>query len=423
MKKLICVAVGILLAGCAGETPDAPPVVSPAEDTPALLTGTWRAVATREGTEIPFLMQVSRDGDDYTVTYLNGPERMQVEEVLFDEQSGRLELNFPSYSAGLVAQVDGERMSGDISLARKSRTIELGFSAEHGEDYRFFPEPADSYEDFGGRWQVEIRVPEYDFTQPAVAIFNQQDNILSGTVNTQVGDYRFLHGEVRGEQLFLSTFDGSGTQLWTAELQEDGSLQGRFDSVTYGAAEWSAARNPDFKLEDPTKLTVMKDGYDRLAFSLPDLDGNTVSLADERFEDKVVIVVLGGSWCPSCHDEAAFMVPFQQAYADRDLEVVYIMFEYSDDFAEAEPQLRAFRKRYGIEHPILFAGDSSRTSRGDKLPMLNDIMAFPTTIFIDRSGEVRRIHTAFPGPATGQAHQDYKREFRSFVEMLLAEPI
>jgi thiol-disulfide isomerase/thioredoxin len=420
MKLLTVCAALALLTGCAGDPPEAPtqPAATAAK---ALPTGIWRAVATREGTEVPFTMEVAQSAAGYAVTYLNGPERMPVEQVQYDPATGRLELNFPSYSAGLVAQVDGDRMTGAISLARKNRTIELGFTADHGQDYRFFPSPAAEYEDFGGRWQVEITVPEYNFTQPAVAIFEQTDGVISGTVNTQVGDYRFLHGEVRGEQLFLSTFDGSGTQLWTAEQQPDGSLRGSFDSVTYGTAEWTAVRNADFKLEDPTKLTVMKEGYDTLEFSLPDLDGNIVSLSDERFADKVVIVVLGGSWCPSCHDEAAFMVPFQAAYAGQDLEVIYIMFEYSDDFSEAEPQLRAFRERYGITHPILFAGDSARTSRADKLPMLNDIMAFPTTIFMDRSGTVRRIHTAFPGPATGQEHADYKREFRSFVDMLLAE--
>jgi hypothetical protein len=116
------------------------------------------------------------------------------------------------------------------------------------------------------------------------------------------------------------------------------------------------------------------------------------------------------------------MGPLEAEFRDRGLEVVDIMFEYSGDFAEAAPQLTAFRDRYQVDHPILFAGDSSRETRVEKLPMLNDIMAFPTTIFIDRRGKVRRIHTAFPGPATGQEHEDYKREFRAFVDMLLSEP-
>lgn len=420
MKSLTSfMALVLLLAllGCAAETPDNAAAI---DESGSLATGIWRAEVQQEGVIIPFNFEVAAAENGYVVTYMNGPERMPVEQVVYTGD-GSIELNFPSYSSGLIANVAGDTMQGQITLARKNRVIELPFTAEHGSTHRFFPAPATEYTNFGGRWEVEINVPQFEFTQPAVALFNQTDEVLSGTVNTQVGDYRFLHGEVRGGDLFLSTFDGSGTQLWTATEQPDGSLRGNFTSVTYGKAEWTAVRNENFKLKDPTKLTVMKPGYGTLDFSLPDLDGKLVSLADPRYQDKVVIVVLGGSWCPSCHDEAQFMVPFQEAYAGQDLEVVYIMFEYSDDFSEAEQQLRAFKARYGIDHPILFAGDSARTSRSDKLPMLNDIMAFPTTLFIDRSGEVRRIHTAFPGPATGQEHADYKREFRTFVDMLLAE--
>ena len=41
-----------------------------------------------------------------------------------------------------------------------------------------------------------------------------------------------------------------------------------------------------------------------------------VSLDDERFEGKVVIVTLNGTWCPNCNDEARFMAPFHQQYRE-----------------------------------------------------------------------------------------------------------
>ncbi|MDJ0927533.1 MAG: TlpA disulfide reductase family protein, partial [Gammaproteobacteria bacterium] len=190
----------------------------------------------------------------------------------------------------------------------------------------------------------------------------------------------------------------------------------------YGGAEWNARRNDEFRLLDPTTLTYLKPGYDTIDFSFPDLEGNLVSPGDARFDGQVLLVILGGSWCSTCHDEAQFMVPFYAEHHDRGLEVIYVMFEYSDRFEDVADQLYAFRDRYRIEHPILFAGDAARDSRGSLLPMLNNIVAFPTTLFVDRQGRVRRIHTAFPGPATGQEHEDYKREFRAFVDSLLREP-
>lgn len=420
---LLIVAAG-LLAACAPRDPGAGEVggSAPAAGQPPLRDGIWRAEVQHFGRVLPFTFQVRRDAaGEVEVTYLNGPERMPVEKVVYDGGE-QLQLAFPSYSANLAATVREGRLEGEIVLTRRDRTLRLPVTAIHGQDYRFFPERAAEYADLGGRWEVEISVPAFGFTQPAMALLTQDGPSLSGTVLTQVGDFRFLAGEVRGNELYLSAFDGGGTQLWLATLQPDGTLAGSFDSVTYGNANWTARRNPDFELEDPLAVTYLKPGFDRVDFTFPDLDGRPVSLSDPRFAGKVVLVVIGGSWCPSCHDEAMFMVPFLAEYAARGLEVVYVMFEYSDDFSAVEGQLRAFRDRYGIKHPVLFAGDSSRQSRGELIPALNDITAFPTTLFIDRRGKVRRIHTAFPGPATGQLHLDYQRELRSFVGMLLDEP-
>jgi peroxiredoxin len=420
----LLVVAATLMAACTPREPEADGAASAATSGAGepLKDGIWRAEVDHFGRRLPFTFEVQRSASGAVeVTYLNGPERMPVEQVSYDGGE-KLELAFPSYSANLVATVRDGRLEGEILLARRERTLRLPVTAVHGQDYRFFPEPAAEHADLGGRWQVEISVPAFGFTQPAMALLEQDGPYLSGTVLTQVGDFRFLAGEVRGGELYLSAFDGGGTQLWLATLQPDGSLAGSFDSATYGNAQWTARRNPAFELEDPLAVTYLKPGFDRIDFTFPDLDGRPVSLSDPRFAGKVVLVVIGGSWCPSCHDEARFMVPFLAEYAARGLEVVYVMFEYSDDFSAVAPQLRAFRDRYAITHPVLFAGDSSRQSRGELIPALNDITAFPTTLFLDRRGKVRRIHTAFPGPATGQLHLDYQRELRSFVGMLLDEP-
>ncbi len=416
MRKWILVLLPALIAGC--EPPADPPTT---QTGPAIAPGPWRAEVEHFGRTLPFNFELVDGPDGLQAFYLNGPERMPVEQVRADA-SGGLELNFPSYDSGLRARVDGEQMTGEISLKRRQEITRLPFRATRGDTWRFFPEPAAEYADFSGRWQVEIFVPDFDFRQPAVALFTQDGPYLGGTVWTQVGDYRFLYGEARGNSLYLSTFDGSGTQLWLAELEAGGELRGSFDSVTYKQAEWTARRNPEFQLEDPTTLTYLNDGYDAVRFSFPDLDGEQVTLPGERFDGKVVLVILGGSWCSTCHDEAQFLVPFLESRREQGLEALYLMFEYSADFADSKAQLLAYRDRYAIEHPILFVGDSSRETRTEKLPMLNDVIAFPTTIFVDRRGKVRRIHTAFPGPATGQEHEDYKREFAAFVDLLLDEP-
>jgi hypothetical protein len=45
----------------------------------------------------------------------------------------------------------------------------------------------------------------------------------------------------------------------------------------------------------------------------------------------------------------------------------------------------------------------------------------PTSVFIDKKGKVRKIHTGFNGPATGEKFAEFKAEFTGFVEELLEE--
>ena len=51
--------------------------------------------------------------------------------------------------------------------------------------------------------------------------------------------------------------------------------------------------------------------------------------------------------------------------------------------------------------------------------MLNQIMSFPTSIFIGKDGNVWGIHTGFNGPATGEAYINFKNKIRYEIEIKL----
>ena len=162
----------------------------------------------------------------------------------------------------------------------------------------------------------------------------------------------------------------------------------------------------------------MRDSAQPLDFTFPDVDGKPVSLSGLR--GKVVLVTLGGTWCPNCHDEARFLVPFYREYRERGFEIVALMFERHGEFAKAASAVRRYRADLGLEFPTLVAGLSETDEASKALPMLNGIYGYPTAILVDRSGVVRSIHTGFAGPATGRHHEQYVREFRDEVERLLA---
>ena len=83
---------------------------------------------------------------------------------------------------------------------------------------------------------------------------------------------------------------------------------------------------------------------------------------------------------------------------------------------------RRFREAYDIRYTTLIAGISDKQDAASRLPQLNGVFAFPTTIFIDRQGKVRKLHTGFSGPATGRHYETLTADFRGTIEQLLAEP-
>ncbi len=99
------------------------------------------------------------------------------------------------------------------------------------------------------------------------------------------------------------------------------------------------------------------------------------------------------------------------------------MYEYSPDFEQAVKACRNYERRYDVQYPMLIAGTADKEAAGRTLPMINAVLVYPTMIFVDRQGGVRHIHTGFPGPATGEHHEEFKREFYNLMGELLAEDV
>lgn len=150
------------------------------------------------------------------------------------------------------------------------------------------------------------------------------------------------------------------------------------------------------------------------------IEGNRISLSDERYRGKVVIVSILGSWCPS-HDEMAFLAPWYDANKNRGVEIIGIAFEQKDDEAYAKKTISRLKERHNIKYPILFGGAVGKENVAGVLPELDNFLGYPTTIFIDKQGKVRRIHTGFTGPATGLFYEDFIEEFNALIDTLLAE--
>ena len=269
---------------------------------------------------------------------------------------------------------------------------------------------------FNGKWECHFSPGTAD-SSVAIGIFNHSQNKSSGTFLTTTGDYRFLAGEANSKVLILSAFDGAHLFLFEAWMQLDSTIKGTFYSGKHHKEEWTAKRNNNFELPASDKLTFLKDGWKSLQFSFPDADSNLVSLTDEKFYHKVVLVQISGSWCPNCMDETRVLIPLYKKYTDQGLEIIMLNFERKDDWSFVQKTLKHEKEVFQIPYPILFAGLTSKSS--ESLPMLNKISGYPTLIFIDREGIVRKIETGINGPATGDLYEKWKDDLESYVKKLL----
>jgi peroxiredoxin len=403
-EVLACALLLLALAGCNSK---------PAQPT----VGTYRAVLELPGGAAPFGLQIARENDRYVMYLTNGAERTRVPNV--QVQDGELQVIFPGYENSLRASIEHDALKGTVTLIKDGGVEQkIPFAAKLGEQYRFFAKPQTDNFDLAGRWQLELTNDAGEVTQ-AVALFEQEHAKVTGTVMTPTGDHRFLEGEVHGDEIWLSTFAGGLAYLYKLRVNAAGELLGEYWQGMKSHSKVAARRNADAQLVELD--TRMKSDSARFDFTFRDLDGHSVSLSDARFQGKVVLVTLGGSWCPNCHDEAAFLAPFYREYRERGFEVIALMFERHGDFDKAAKAVRNYRNDLGIEFTTLVAGVSADDDASQKLPALEQVYGYPTSVFIDRQGKVRKIHTGFTGPATGQHYTDYVREFRALVDELLAE--
>src|ERR1700730_1369939 len=381
--------------------------------------GTYRAVLETPGGDLPFGLALVREGSQVVGYLLNGEERLPLREVKIS--GSHLEIRMPGYENVLSADATGNTLKGEVFLVKLAGNNQhVPLHATLGEQYRFFEKPAKNPAHLSGRWAANF-TEDSGAVEVAVGEFKQSRDLVSGTFLTPSGDHRYLAGQVRGDELYLSTFDGAHVFLYKARMAPDGTLAGDFWSGLKSHEKWTAKRDPAAKLPDAYQITALRPGINQFDFAFPDLAGKTVSSKDAQFRGKVLIVALAGSWCPNCHDEAAFLAPLYKENRGNGLEVVSLMFEHFGDFPHAAEAAQRFRQHYGIEYTTLIAGISDKDEAAKKLPMLQSVVAFPTTIFVDRKGHVRKIHTGFSGPATGEHYTEFVNEVKSTLDQLLAE--
>ena len=402
--KLLLLTCVTLLFGCATEQDN------------SQVIGIWRVSLDLGGTNLPFHAEIVEEDGKLQCYAINGDERIRADEFVVKGDSFFIRL--PIFNTELVGLQEGDKITGFYHDYSRKGDYKIPFVGFKSDETRFqvATPPATSA---AGKWKVEFS-PGSDNEYQAIGLFEQDGNKAYGTFLTTTGDYRFLEGNVSGDSLFLSCFDGSHAFLFKAKIDGD-KVMGDFWSGSHWQENWIGTRDESYELPDPTSLTFLKPGYTDVDFSFNNMNGEPVSPQDERYDDKVIVIQIMGSWCPNCMDETAYLVSLYNKYHGQGLEVISLAFEKSDNEETNLRSLKRLKEHFDVPYEILLAGMASKTEAAQKLPMLNHVLSFPTTIYMDRNGEVRRIHTGFAGPGTGEYYSEFVEETDRFVTQLLIE--
>ncbi|MBS1521808.1 MAG: TlpA family protein disulfide reductase [Bacteroidetes bacterium] len=385
-----------------------------------LKTGIWRGVlSSPSGNNLPFNFDVTDVNGKQQIAIHNGAERFKVTDIR--QKGDSVFIHMPLFNSEFRLKYAGGSLNGKWVKHYGDKDAAMDFTATPGQDFRFFKSSEKPAYNITGRWSaIFVSDGKKDTT---VGEFKQLGSRVTGTFLTTTGDDRFLEGTVAGNKLYLSTFDGGHAFLFTADIKDGKTIvNGKYYAGYSSLDTWTAVKDANAKLPDAYSLTYLKPGYKKIDFTFPDLTGKKVSLDEPRFKGKVVIVQMLGSWCPNCMDETAYLVNYYKKYHQKGVEIIGLAYERTTDFKKSVPTLTQLKTRFNITYPLLITGYTP--GKGDpqkSLPMLADYKGFPTTIIIDKKGNVRKIHTGFSGPGTGKYYEEFTKEFEKLTDDLLAE--
>jgi peroxiredoxin len=131
-------------------------------------------------------------------------------------------------------------------------------------------------------------------------------------------------------------------------------------------------------------------------FTLKSQNNGNLKLSELR--GKVILINFWASWCGPCRQEMPVLDELYRHYRSLDFTVLGVNVEQNSDDA------KSLLKDVPVTFPILF-------DKENKISKLYDVKGMPSTVLVDRDGNIRYIHMGYqPG-----VEAEYQTQIRALI--------
>ncbi len=365
---------------------------------------------------MPFQFEVIPSGGDVPeIVFVNGRERRSVKNARIKEDS--IFIPMDPFDVTIVAKFGAMSLTGEYVKHYRNARIPLraGFGG-----VRFAKQSTRPSVKIEEKWKMTFS-PNSSSMSNGVGLFKQIGDRVTGTIISETSDYRYFDGIVDGDSLLLSSFDGAHAFMILGKKGAGKEWAGEIVFDNNYSESWVATYDPKAELVDPFELVKIDQGVHKPYYDLLGAGSGRNSVDPSKYEGKVLLVQLFGTWCPNSHDQTKYLVSWYEKNRDRGVEILASSYEanYSQEYGLQ--RLEQYREANNIPYELVLGGRLSKTGAAMSLPFVDRIKAFPTLVILDKKGYVRYVHSYFNGPATGKYYEAFDERFNQIVDELLAE--
>ncbi|MCX7728345.1 MAG: thioredoxin-like domain-containing protein [Bacteroidia bacterium] len=285
--------------------------------------------------------------------------------------------------------------------------------------YRLPSMNLDAMKQFPQQWKIKITSDKSSYASIGNFQFIKEDSIphINGSIATPYGDLGDMNGFISNDTLYLSVFNGSFATLLASKIYNNkktiDSIVGKIYYGNWGTETFTAWPNNNTVLKNEVPVTELFPDNFVLNHQWKDIDNNPVKI----IENKPVILLMMGSWCPNCMDENKLFTEWYKNISSQ-VQVIALSVERTNDYSKSIDILKKYRDNLQIPYPIVLLSEKGNQIPFAHFPELKKIPAFPTTIYFDKNHHPYIITTGFNGPATHELYLQTQKYIQSIIQKI-----